>query len=222
MAIIPSTDKLFMHSEDVNTTIGGPESAQQASHWYTMQDVIDTVGGGGGGTYQVFTALLSQTGESNWINQTSGTFTVGVTYKFDTYNGIDDFSNIGGPPAAPYGTWDGYSFIATGTTPLVYTNSSSIDHNLGAPKAIILENTIGDFYFTYDDFGKFSCHSNVTFDIYKTFVTIANSNSFSGGGIGIADTDVLTNSVQIATWNAEFIPAVDNLFFTPFEIRVYN
>lgn len=125
--------------------------------------------------YKVFTAILSQDGSNNWVNQTSGTFTKGVTYTFDTYLGIDDFSNIGGPPAAPYGTWDGYSFIATGTTPLVYTNSSSIDHNTGAPVVSILENTIGRIWFTYNAEGIYRCYSDNLFEPDKTTVFISDT-----------------------------------------------
>jgi hypothetical protein len=44
MSIIPATDKVYMVREDVNTTYGGSEALKVLQNWYTMQDIIDTVG----------------------------------------------------------------------------------------------------------------------------------------------------------------------------------
>jgi hypothetical protein len=55
--------------------------------------------------------------------QTSGTLTIGYRYKIDTYVSSDDFTNVG---AASNAT--GVEFIATGTTPTTWTNSSSLRH----------------------------------------------------------------------------------------------
>lgn len=171
--------------------------------------------------YKVYTALLTQSGESNWVNQTSGTFTVGVTYKFDTYSGVDDFSNIGGPPAAPYGTWDGYSFVATGTTPLVYTNSSSIDHNTGAPVVTVLENTIGNVWFTYNDVGYYKILS--TDDLFtnnKTFVLLGPYVD-PEARIIYASSQIDSNNIIIGN-TSDGGPTNGALQNTPIEIRVYN
>lgn len=46
MAIIPVNEKVFMVSNNTNTTYGGSAALQAMNQWYTMQDVIDTVGGG--------------------------------------------------------------------------------------------------------------------------------------------------------------------------------
>jgi hypothetical protein len=48
MAIIPADEKVFMVSKSTNTTYSGSASLKAMQEWYTMQDVIDTVGGGGG------------------------------------------------------------------------------------------------------------------------------------------------------------------------------
>lgn len=48
MAIIPSNEKVFMVSNGTNTTYSGSAALKAMQQWYTMQDVIDTVGGGGG------------------------------------------------------------------------------------------------------------------------------------------------------------------------------
>jgi len=51
---------------------------------------------------------------------TSGTLTVGKTYIIDDWITADDFTNVGGSNV------DGTVFVATGTTPTTWTNSSSL------------------------------------------------------------------------------------------------
>ena len=62
MAIIPTDEKVFMVSNGTNTTYGGSAALQAMNQWYTMQDVIDTVGAGP--SYRVYSALLNQSGTS--------------------------------------------------------------------------------------------------------------------------------------------------------------
>jgi hypothetical protein len=52
---------------------------------------------------------------------TSGTLTVGETYRIDTYVSGDDFTNVGASSNA-----SGVEFEATGTTPTTWTNESSL------------------------------------------------------------------------------------------------
>lgn len=52
--------------------------------------------------------------------QTSGTLLVGTTYTILLYVAGDDFSNVGGTNAT------GSVFVATGTTPTVWTNNSQL------------------------------------------------------------------------------------------------
>jgi hypothetical protein len=44
MAIIPAEEKVFMVRDDINTTYGGSEALKALQRWYTMQDVINTIG----------------------------------------------------------------------------------------------------------------------------------------------------------------------------------
>jgi hypothetical protein len=44
MSIIPATDKVFMVNNKTNTIYGGSVALQAMNEWYTMQDIIDTVG----------------------------------------------------------------------------------------------------------------------------------------------------------------------------------
>ncbi len=58
--------------------------------------------------------------------QTSGTLTIGKAYRITTFVAGDDFTNAGAASNA-----SGVEFVATGTTPTTWTNSSSLD-NIGA------------------------------------------------------------------------------------------
>ena len=62
MANIPADEKVFMVDKRTNTTYGGSRALQDMQEWYTMQDVIDTVGAGP--SYKVYSALLNQNGTS--------------------------------------------------------------------------------------------------------------------------------------------------------------
>jgi len=52
--------------------------------------------------------------------QTSGTLTIGKAYRINDWITDDDFTNIGGTNE------DGNEFVATGTTPTTWTNSSTV------------------------------------------------------------------------------------------------
>ena len=52
--------------------------------------------------------------------QTSGTLTIGKAYRINDWITNDDFTNIGGANV------DGSEFVATGTTPTTWTNSSTV------------------------------------------------------------------------------------------------
>jgi hypothetical protein len=55
--------------------------------------------------------------------KTSGTLTIGATYILDDWITNDDFTNVGAASNA-----DGVIFVATGTTPTTWTNSSVVHH----------------------------------------------------------------------------------------------
>jgi hypothetical protein len=63
MATIPLDEKFIGLSASVDTTQKRSELINEQSQAYTMQDIIDTVGGGP--AYKVYTALLSQSGTNN-------------------------------------------------------------------------------------------------------------------------------------------------------------
>ncbi len=59
--------------------------------------------------------------EVNQSSQTSGTLDIGYRYLINNYVSGDDFTNVGAPSNAT-----GVEFVASGTTPAVWTNGSSL------------------------------------------------------------------------------------------------
>ena len=82
---------------------------------------------GGRRSYNVSFTLFKNAGSADLVlnrqptSQTSGTITVGVAYRLTDWITNDDFTNVGAGSNA-----DGIEFIATGTTPTTYTNSSVV------------------------------------------------------------------------------------------------
>jgi hypothetical protein len=91
-----------------------------------------------------------------------------------------------------------------------------------APVAKVLENTIGDVWFTYDDFGNYLVNSSGLFTINKTFLLLTNPNV--GDGVVATANYIDINSMAIVFYdNASPYETLDNaLENTPIEIRVYN
>lgn len=169
-------------------------------------------------TYKVFTALLTQNGTYNNIGLFYGTTTIGVSYTIIEDGPLGtgyDFTVIGAP-----NNDIGTSFIATDTTPTWGTNSAvGLSYNAGAPTSIVLENTIGNVWFTYTDVGFYECHTDTSFPYNKTLIlsTPVNTND---SNIIFVDNQVayiqISNSTLNGTW------ANNVLSNTSIEIRVYN
>jgi hypothetical protein len=116
--------------------------------------------------YYVYTALLTQSGVNGPDILSDSDLTIGVTYEINTGStGPFDFTNVGAPNN-DIGTY----FVATGTTPNDWA-SALLNYNTGAPVATVLENTIGNVWYTYDDVGTYSVHSNGVFATDKTTVS---------------------------------------------------
>ena len=116
-------------------------------------------------TYKVYTALLSQTGDSSPDTIDAAPLTVGVTYTIESYYGDDDFTNVGAPSNT-----SGVIFVATGTTPANWSSNSTLSLNLATPVVKVLENTIGNVWFSYDDTGSYYINSDALFTANKTYV----------------------------------------------------
>ena len=169
--------------------------------------------------YKVYSALLFQEGEGA-ANQTSGDLIIGARYRIDTYNTGDDFSNVANVISGVVNT-TGCEFIATGTTPTDYSNESLL-YDTSAPIATVLENTIGNVIWSYDDIGSYFAElRGGNFDVTKTFINVTNgyySNPYTiFGGVWEDDnTYLLVQSFDSSQTNTN----IDGSAFI--EIRVYN
>ena len=167
--------------------------------------------------YKVFTALLTQTGGNNPQAQMSGSLEIGRTYRIDDQSGGTwDFTNVGSPNN-DIGTY----FVATGTTPNNWGNGTLI-YNLGAPIVTVLENTIGNIWFTYVHVGNYDLNSNGLFTENKTVQFINSPLGLDEGILLIANVGNTDSSIRLTSTNKD--PAFVNGYFdnTPIEIRVYN
>ena len=176
--------------------------------------------------YKVYTALVSQTGtdEPLQINGDEAIpLTIGVTYEIiDNSPNLADFTNVGAPNNNA-----GTKFVATGTTPASWGNIDEgwavLSYNLGAPTVMVLENTIGNIWFGYENVGIYSANSNSLFTENKTFVnitpTVPNSGDSNNQNLQFVSPESTINKLVIQTVGANQDGIGNN---TPIEIRVYN
>jgi len=94
-----------------------------------------------------YTALLSETGYS----ATSGALISGQTYYIASYVAGDDFANVGGTNVT------GNTFVASGTTPTTWTNSSIlVSVGISAPAVTLLTNGLSAaIVWTYSAVGTY-------------------------------------------------------------------
>jgi hypothetical protein len=165
-------------------------------------------------SYKVYTALLTQSGNEDLSNISSGFLTIGVTYLiYDLEDVVGaDFTNVGASNNN-VGTY----FVATGTTPIWGTNPIGVgilQYNTGAPVVTVLENTIGNIWFTYEGIGTYYVNSGGLFTLNKTFAPSVVINN-------------IPQIISLVVGNRNVIELVNNegdstLNNTPIEIRVYN
>lgn len=169
--------------------------------------------------YKVYTALLTQSGNSDGQTIYNVPLTIGVTYFINNNDGSGDFTNVGAS-SNEQGTY----FVATGTTPNSWGTISLVDlaYNSGAPVVTILENTLGNVWFTYGADGFYYINSNDLFTNNKTWVTsviiLGVGGPASRGSINTND----SNTIGIITESDVDTPSNNILSNTPIEIRVYN
>jgi len=177
--------------------------------------------------YKVYTALLTQSGGDDNVAVDEGLLIIGVTYYINNDSPGMDFTNVGAPNnIADNETY----FVATGTTPNSWgTNegdgNNTLIYNLGTPVATVLENTLGNIWFSYSSAGSYFCNSNGLFSLNKT---TGNSEIFYDGN-NDAMCGMYTNSFAVdniiicSTTLAGPGNSIDNILNRVLiEIRVYN
>jgi hypothetical protein len=180
--------------------------------------------------YKVYTALLTQSGGDGENGDNGGTavgnypeLVIGRTYYIvDNFQLECDFTNVGAPNNNV-----GTSFVATGTTPASWGTYGELRYNTGAPVVTVLENTIGNIWFTYEGTGSYHINSDGLFVDGKTFVIIGDSYDGGANGAIIAsyyqNLDIIIISSAAIDFSSSAIVGLDGLLFkTPIEIRVYN
>jgi hypothetical protein len=137
MATIPNAQKILTSSADVDTTYGGPASLKEMNTWYTMQDIIDTVGGPAPvlTTYPVTNAALA--GKRFWYK--------GNEWHYMTQAEIDSTGWTGlvsvGFPAPVSKVFDLFILVSNG---LLYTQTDTVPDKVGL-SGFPLYNTEYDF-----------------------------------------------------------------------------
>lgn len=198
------------------TPLDGTEEIPMVQNSQTVKATIQTIRGG----YNVYTALLTQSGTTNVVTQGSGSVTKGVTYQVDSYFANTDFSDVGG------GTFDNplQYFVATATdTPNDY-DGSTLTSDTGAPiVSTMLENTIGNIWFTFNGDGDYHVFSDALFTLDKTFITIGSAAEGANNGALNSVVPSTTSFMNISCASTNTLVVLnDELLNTSFEIRVYN
>jgi hypothetical protein len=176
--------------------------------------------------YKVFTALLSQSGGDDLQSQDSGSLTIGRTYLINSTPSLygSDFTNVGAP-----NNNQGTYFVATGTTPNwgINPDPNMLDYNTGAPVAIVLENTIGNIWFSYVSPGVYHVNSDGLFTTEPIPVIMPSMMNPGDDTIFIGNRVTWQNNalITLETYNVEagnISRNNGNLQNNFFEIRVFN
>ena len=172
-------------------------------------------------TYKVFTALVTQSGGDVLIygpdSDSPQPLQIGTTYKIEANTG-GDFTNVGAP-----NNLTGTYFLATGTIPNSWgvPGDTQLSSNAGAPTAIVLENTIGNIWFTYQADGTYSIVSDNLFTLNKT-ITFTTTSSAPNDPYWITMKIVGLQEIYLIQFDVDG-SGINNLSSpTPIEIRVYN
>jgi len=182
---------------------------------------VEQIQQSGAGSYKVYTALLTQSGGDNPDQEVDGDQTInkGVTYEIINVASGDDLTTIG----APNNTL-GTKFVATRDATGEFNGATILYYNTGAPVVTVLENTIGNIWWTYNGIGNYFANSNGLFIENKTVSFISTSGSGILNGVLTGSNWNGVNSVTADT--ALYFPTPtavnDELSNTPIEIRVYN
>jgi hypothetical protein len=167
--------------------------------------------------YKVYTALLTQSGGSTINNPTQGdVITQGVTYLININSDNADLT-VFGAPNNNIGTY----FVCTTSGTLPMQGSIELQYNTGAPVATVLENTIGNVWFSYEGVGYYSANSYVLFTPNKTYQNPVNynlPNDITEGYSFVYQDDSVINLLVFQGGTTQD----SSLLNTPIEIRVYN
>lgn len=200
-------------------TDGTPGADMNKTKNFTLGDLRNYILAGGL-NYKVFTGLMTQQGadspaSANYGNQIA--LIIGQTYHIDDVSGGADFTNVGASSNTV-----GLYFIATGTTP-AHWGTGSLSYNEGTATVKVLENNIGNIWFSYSGDAAVAINSNGLFNPDKTMSIVALNTEVAGPDPTLYSAKTISDSFIVVEW---YIPTSDTLGTpptdTPIEIRVYN
>ena len=176
-------------------------------------------------SYKVYTALVTQSGSDDPIGIDTGLLTIGVTYTIQINSEGMDFTNVGAP-----NNETGTSFVATGTTPNSWgaeegEGESILAYNTGAPVVNVLENTIGNIWFTYAGAGEYRMGSNSLFTGNDKTTSLNDQTRCLDSGNNFYNLKITNpdpGQINITVLNDDLDGINDKLTSKPIEIRVYN
>lgn len=182
-----SGSKFLYHEDNATYPVEFIVSEAPSAIKAAIDAVVVSEAIGGAKTYK---ATLTQT----YTSTTSGSLVIGVTYRIDTLQAGDDFSNVG--YTAP-----GVDFVATGTTPTVWANSTEvINVDASAPVATVLENTLGGtLVFYYNALGDYEATLAGAFPDATKIIMYTQSEGTTRGEIFLIRTDA--NSINLTTYD---------------------
>jgi uncharacterized delta-60 repeat protein len=158
-----------------------------------------------------YTATISQISPEK-TGFTGGTLIVGQTYKINSYQEPDDFSNIANVIPGNFTETHGQInsnncyFIATGTTPLRWTNGSSLV-TFGNPWTNFLDTNLDGTTWGYTEENRYYLKTNKLVDKVKTNVNISSRDDIENNGETITSSYWLSDNFNI---NTNFNCGVDN------------
>ena len=170
-------------------------------------------------TYKVYTALLTQSGGDGPDEADNFPLIIGTTYQITDNSGGADFTTAGSPNNE-VGTY----FVATSSIVNWGNDNAKVSWNTGAPVVTVLENTIGNIWFTYNSDGFYSINSNGLFTNNKSVIFITNTTGDINSPSEIVKAATYDlSSMYIASFSTGAPPNSNNILYkTPIEIRVYN
>ena len=167
-------------------------------------------------SYKVYTALLTQSGDSNVLEKVQGdTLVLGVTYFIFINEDNVDLTVFGAPDSN-----EGTYFVCTQVGNLPGAVNISLQYDTGAPVVTVLENTIGNVWWSYHNQGIYKADCTGGFTIDKT-VFFSNPSAYYADNV--IETDVTSTSVYLNSYGLTNSAYENDLLYkTPIEIRVYN
>ena len=212
MAIVPNDTRFIGINPTVNLRERRSARINRETQPVSMQDITDSIR-----PYKVYTALLTQSGEDNLRSITGGALVKGITYHvIGAGGGNEDFSNVGLPVF-----YDGAWFVSTADEEPINWDGAVLEYNPGAPVVTVLENTIGNIWFTYYATGEYQCTSDNLFIADKTAIDI-DAYGKNGNSASLISTNTIftTNKFSIYTYKDGRADSI--LTNNRIEIRVYN